>query len=182
MLKRVLTAALLLAALPASTQLAVPKDAQSREALRRAGAEVLFWNQAQRDRNFRAMERIFPTLAVRAGTPRPLPRGRTLPIRSPELDRFIAAQNIAGLIVLQDGRVRLERYARGFGPAQRWTSFSVAKSLTSTLIGAAIKDCAIRSLDDQVVRYVSELNGSSYDEVNLRQVLTCLVCVRSYEC
>jgi CubicO group peptidase (beta-lactamase class C family) len=172
MLKRLVAAALLLAAVPASSQVAVPKDAQSREALRLAGAEVLFWNQAQRDRNFRAMERIFPTLAVKAGTPRPLPRGRTLPIRSAELDRFIAAQNIAGLIVLKDGRVRLERYARGFGPAQRWTSFSVAKSLTSTLIGAAVKDGAIRSLDDQVTRYVPELKGSAYDGVTVRQVLT----------
>ncbi|HVF84139.1 MAG TPA: serine hydrolase domain-containing protein [Sphingomicrobium sp.] len=172
MLKCLTACTILLAAVPAVAQLTVPQDAKSREALRRAGAEVLFWNQAQRDRNFCQMERVFPTLTVRAGTPRLLPRGRTLPIQSVKVDRFIAGQNIAGLIVLQDGRVRLERYARSFSPAKRWTSFSVAKSLTSTLIGAAVKDGSIRSLDDQVVRYVPELKGTAYDGVSVRQVLT----------
>ena len=164
---------LTLASAPAAAQLPVPTDAASREALRKAGAEVLFWNQQQRDANFRKMDRIFPALPIEAGKKvRLLPRGRVLPLRSADVNRFIAEQNIAGLIVLQDGRVRLERYARGFGPQQRWTSFSVAKSVTSTLFGAALKDGSITSLDDQVVRYVPELKGSAYDGVTVRQVLT----------
>jgi CubicO group peptidase (beta-lactamase class C family) len=88
------------------------------------------------------------------------------------VDEFVTAQNIAGLIVLQDGRVRLERYARGFGPEGRWTSFSVAKSLTSNLVGAAVRDGHIKSLADPVTRYVPELAGSGYDGVTVGQVLT----------
>ena len=42
-----------------------------------------------------------------------------------------------GVLVLKDGKVILERYAFGRGPEDRWTSFSVAKSVTSTLVGAA---------------------------------------------
>ena len=151
----------------------VPTDEAARAAMRKAGAEVLFWDSAQRDRNFRAMETIFPTLPVRAGKGvRPLSRGRALGFPTREIDRFVAAQNVAGLIVIKDGRVRLERYARGFGATQRWTSFSVAKSLTSTLIGAAVRDGSIGSLDDGVIRYVPELKGSAYDGVTVRQVLT----------
>ncbi len=157
---------------PAFAQAPMPRDAAERKALRKAGSEVLFWSQQQRDANFRRMERIFPAVTVAAGKVRPLPRGKPLPIAAAEVARFVPDQNVAGLIVLQDGRVRLERYARGFGPTQRWTSFSVAKSVTSSLFGAALKDGSITSLDDQVTRYVPELKGSAYDGVTLRQVLT----------
>jgi len=169
---RLLGLAALAIAAPATAQRPVPADPASRQALRRAGAEVLFWNQAQRDANFRRMEQLFPTVVIKAGgRVRPLAAGRPLPVSAAEIDQFIAAQNVAGLIVLQDGRVRLERYARGFTPTQRWTSFSVAKSLTSTLFGAAAKEGKLR-LDDPVTRFIPEMKGSAYDGVTVRQVLT----------
>ncbi|HWK35946.1 serine hydrolase domain-containing protein [Sphingomonas sp.] len=147
--------------------------------LRQVGAEVLFWNQAQRDANFPAMETLFPGHVVKAGRRvHPLPDGTPLPIAAGEVDAFMAEQNVAGLLVLQDGKVRLERYARGFGPEGRWTSFSVAKSFTSTLVGAALKDGKIRSLDDPITSYVPELAGSGYDGVTVRQLLTMTSGVR----
>jgi CubicO group peptidase (beta-lactamase class C family) len=76
------------------------------------------------------------------------------------------------VLVLQDGKIRLERYEPPDSPTTRWNSFSVAKSITSTLVGAAMKDGAIRSLDDPVTRYITELRGSAYDEVTVRQLLT----------
>jgi CubicO group peptidase (beta-lactamase class C family) len=60
----------------------------------------------------------------------------------------------------------------GFRRAGRWTSFSVAKSFTSTLVGAAIQDGAIRSLEDKVSQYIPDLRGSAYDDVSIRQLLT----------
>ncbi|MBO9623243.1 MAG: beta-lactamase family protein [Sphingomonas sp.] len=141
--------------------------------LRKVGAEVLFWSQAQRDANFPHMEKIFPGHIVKAGGKvRALPAGKPLPVDAAALDAFIAAQNVAGLIVVQDGKVRLERYARGYGPEGRWTSFSVAKSFTSSLVGAAIKDGYIKSLTDPVTRYIPELAGSGYDGVTVEQLLT----------
>lgn len=144
--------------------------------LRQAGAEVLFWTQEQRDQNFPAMETLFPTHVVEAGgTPRPLPPGEPLtPALGGEaaVDALMASMNVAGLLVVQDGRILLERYARGHGPERRWTSFSVAKSLTSTLVGAAIRDGYIKSIDDPVTRYIPELAGSGYDDVTVRQILT----------
>jgi CubicO group peptidase (beta-lactamase class C family) len=66
----------------------------------------------------------------------------------------------------------LERYAPPHSRTTRWNSFSIAKSITSTLVGAAMKDGAIRSLDDPVTRYIRGLRGSAYDDVTVRQLLT----------
>ena len=84
----------------------------------------------------------------------------------------MASQRAAALVIVQDGKVRFERYGLGFDAAGRWTSFSVAKSFTSTLVGAAIQDGAIKSLDDKVSQYVPDLKGSAYDDVSVRQLLT----------
>ena len=149
---------------------AVPDEATQRQ----VGAEVLFWSQAQRDSNFPAMEKIFPGNVIKADPTRArkLPVGTPLPIAAADVDAFIASMNVAGLIVLQDGKVRLERYARGFSAEGRWTSFSVAKSFTSTLVGAAMKDGFIKSLDDPVTRYIPDLAGSGYDGVTVAQLMT----------
>jgi CubicO group peptidase (beta-lactamase class C family) len=108
---------------------------------------------------------------------RPLPEGRPL---NPSVDlvRYMADQHTAGLVVLHDGRVRIERYGLDFGPGGRWTSFSVAKSVTSSLVGAAIRDGHIRSLDDKVSDYVADLKGSAYDDVTIAQLLTMTSGVR----
>ena len=83
----------------------------------------------------------------------------------------MASAHVKGLLVLQQGRVRLERYSEGRGPGDRWTSFSVAKSATSTLVGCAIRDGYIKSLDDQVSDYLPQLGGSAYDGVTIAQLL-----------
>ncbi len=137
-------------------------------------ADVLGWSQGQRDAAFRAMDRL-PVLAkANVVTPSPhplaLPAGR--PLAVPDIDKVMREQRIAGLVIVQDGKVRLERYGLDFDAQGRWTSFSVAKSFTSTLVGAAIQDGAIRSLDDKVSQYIPDLRGSAYDDVNVRQLLT----------
>jgi CubicO group peptidase (beta-lactamase class C family) len=160
-----------------SPQVQLPANDTS--GLRKVGAEVLFWSQAQRDANFPHMERLFPGHVVKAGGKvRPLPTGTPLPLSDAEVDAFVAAQNIAGLIVLKDGKVVLERYARGYTPEGRWTSFSVAKSFTSSLVGAAIRDGYIRSVEEPVTKYIPELAGSGYDGVTIAQLLTMTSGVR----
>src|SRR6185436_14134616 len=94
------------------------------------------------------------------------------------LDGFFDAQRVAGLLVIQDGHIRLERYGLGYDSTKRWTSQSVSKSITSTLVGAALKDGYIKSLDDPVSRYVAGLRGSAYDSVTIRQLLTMTSGVR----
>lgn len=136
--------------------------------------DVLMWSVDQRDAAFRAMDRL-PILAkasqiAPSANPLPLPQGKPLAI--PGVDEYLAKQRASGIVILQDGKIRFEKYALGFGPTGRWTSFSVAKSFTSTLVGAAIQDGYIKSLEDKVSQYIPGLKGSAYDDVSIRQLLT----------
>lgn len=137
--------------------------------------DVLFWKQSQRDAAFRALDRL-PFLAkhrvIEAGsTASALPPGPPLSLPL-DVDTYMQSQRSAALLILHDGQVRLERYGLDFDAGGRWTSFSVAKSMTSTLVGAAVKDGHIRSMDDKVSDYIEEMKGSAYDDVSIRQLLT----------
>ncbi|MEE1876281.1 serine hydrolase domain-containing protein [Altererythrobacter litoralis] len=139
-----------------------------------ADLEVLFWNDAQRSDRFRNMEAWFAGHEVAAAAqPRLLGEGTPLdPALANEIRAAMEATNAAGVMVLQDGKKRFEAYGLGFGPEQRWTSFSVAKSFTSTLLGAAVKDGFVQSLSDPVTRYIPKLEGSAYDGVTVEQLAT----------
>jgi CubicO group peptidase (beta-lactamase class C family) len=138
-------------------------------------ANVLFWTIPQRDAAFRTMDRI-PILAkaniIEAGDDvYPLPKGNAIAIGT-NVDAYMKAQRTAGLVIVQDGKIRLEKYGLDFTGDGKWTSFSVAKSFTSTLVGAAIKDGYIKSVEDKVSAYIPDLKGSAYDDVTIRQLLT----------
>lgn len=137
--------------------------------------DLLFWSQPQRDAAFRALDRLSvlaKSHVIPAGsTPSALPPGPPLKL-SMDVDAFMAGQRSAAVLVLHDGKLRLERYGLDFDASGRWTSFSVAKSMTSTLVGAAIRDGSIKSMDDKVSAYIPQMKGSAYDDVSIRQLLT----------
>jgi CubicO group peptidase (beta-lactamase class C family) len=129
---------------------------------------------------FRNIDRLFPSRAVPAASvPMPLPPAavqlRTVRFTDRgmryDLEDYLELNRVAGLLVLENGRIALERYRFGNSERTRWMSMSIAKSITSTLIGAAIKQGYIGSLSDPVVRYVPSLAGSAYEGVSLRDVL-----------
>ncbi len=136
-------------------------------------SDVLGWSVKERDAAFRAMDRL--TILAKSNeilpsaNPLPLPAGKPLII--PGIAQYGASQRLAGIVILQDGKVRYENYGLGFDAKGRWTSFSVAKSFTSTLVGAALADGSIKSLDDKVSSYIPDLHGSAYDDVSVRQLL-----------
>lgn len=129
---------------------------------------------------FRNIDRLFPTRTVKIGeTPSELAKS-DIALGKVEADvdgekydlyDYLALNQVSGLIVLKDGKVVYETYQRGNGPETRWMSMSVAKSISSTLVGAALKDGLIKSLDDNVVTYVPRLQGTAYDGVSVRDVL-----------
>ncbi len=143
--------------------------------------DLLFWSVPQRDAAFRALDRIALLARWRviepAAAPRPLASGPPLAL-SIDVDDYMKAQRSAALLVLHKGQLRLERYGLDFDAAGRWTSFSVAKSFTSTLVGAAVRDGHIRSLDDKVTDYLPQMKGSAYEQVSIRQLLTMTSGVR----
>lgn len=129
---------------------------------------------------FRNIDRLFPTRTIKAGgSPSELPRSEkelgkvVADIKGQKYDLYdyLALNQVTGLLVLKDGKVVYETYQRGNTPKTRWMSMSVAKSISSTLVGAAVKDGLIKSLDDNVVDYVPRLKGTTYDGVTVRDVL-----------
>ncbi|MDE1146475.1 MAG: serine hydrolase [Azospirillaceae bacterium] len=125
-------------------------------------------------------DRLFATRLVRKGHQvRPLAvRPRSLADlrftsggRPVDIYDYISRNRVAGLLVLHDGQVALETYQLGNDAGTRWLSMSMAKSISTTLVGAAIQDGLITSVDDNVARYVTELRGSAYDGVPIREVL-----------
>lgn len=163
-----LAAAVMAAALPAAAQQPTPETAPT---------GVLFWSPADRERAFRTMDTIMPHAPVSRGDGpvRALPAGAPLNL---DPTAYMQAEKVAGVLVIQDGKIRLERYGLGIGPDTRWVSFSMTKSLTSTLVGAALKSGAIGSLEDPVTRYLPGLAGGGYDGVTVRQLLTMTSGVR----
>lgn len=154
------------------------QSAPAREPASKAAA-ILTWPPAQREKYIAALDSFFLTRTVKAGPkPHVLDRGRPLAAfeaagqRAKDFAQFMDVQRVRGVLVLQDGKVRLERYASPQSAVTRWNSFSIAKSITSTLVGAAIKDGHIKSLDDPVTRYIKGLRGSAYDDVTVKQLLT----------
>jgi len=166
-----------IALLSASLALAVPLAAKEAELPR--AADILRWRDEAQVAGFRNIDRIFPVRIVKRGAKvRPLPRAekQISPLLAYEggtvsIDDYMTRERVSGLLVISHGRIVLEKYGLGQKPEDRWISFSIAKSVTSTLLGAAIKDGKIKSVDDLVTTYIPELKGSAYDGVTLRQVL-----------
>jgi CubicO group peptidase (beta-lactamase class C family) len=80
--------------------------------------------------------------------------------------------SVAGLLVARDGKVLLERYGLGLQPGERWSTMSTVKSMTGMLVGAAVRDGAIGAIDDLVVRYLPQLEGSGYARATVRHLMT----------
>ncbi len=88
-----------------------------------------------------------------------------------DLYDYLSANRVAALLILKDGKVVMEDYELGTTPETRWISFSMAKSVSSTLVGIALKQGFIKSLDDPVTTYVPGLKGGAYDQVTVRNLL-----------
>lgn len=136
----------------------------------------LFWTTEQRDAAFQSIEKlgILPYQKI-AKSDTTVPKKEStnrLTLDETLIDRFFDEQRIGGLVVMHKGNIVFERYGLEFHSDKKWTSFSVAKSFTSTLVGAAIKDGFIRSLDDKVSDYIAGMRGSEYDNVTIEQLLT----------
>lgn len=102
-------------------------------------------------------DRPFPRLAIRHAD------------RTWDLVDYLSVNRVAGLLVMKRGEVVLETYDLGVGPATQWWSCSLAKSFASTLVGVALAEGHIRSLDDPVTRYAPV--GGAYADVSVRQLL-----------
>jgi CubicO group peptidase (beta-lactamase class C family) len=128
----------------------------------------------------RNMARLSPSRTVKHGTlVYPLPSS-DIPLKKIEftsagkkydLYDYLSLNRVTGLLILKNGKISLEHYELGNTESTRWYAASLTKSVVSTLVGAALKDGYIKSLDDPVTKYLPQLAGSSYDGVTVRNLI-----------
>jgi CubicO group peptidase (beta-lactamase class C family) len=131
-------------------------------------------------RLFRDTQWMFATRTIARGTTvQELPRAdiqlQDLVLRSKgvefDLTDYLSRNRVASLLLLKRGRIAFEHYDLGTDANTRWISMSMAKSVSTTLVGAAIQDKFIGGVDEQLTRYLPELRGTSYEGVSIRHLL-----------
>jgi len=141
---------------------------------------MLGWTPDQTITNFKHLDKLFPVRTVPRGVSTlELPNGEPIdpvvPLEDRRLtvDQLMDEYRVTGVIALHHGRIVLERYAYDRAGQDLWFSASIAKAITSTLIGAAVRDGLIGSVDDPITRYIPELESvPAFDGVTLRHLMT----------
>ncbi len=89
-----------------------------------------------------------------------------------DLDDYLSRNRTTGLLVLHGDTVLVERYQYDRKPDDRMNSFSMAKTIVAMLVGIAVAEGKIASIDDPAQKYVPELKGAPYGETPIRHLLT----------
>jgi len=87
------------------------------------------------------------------------------------LNEFLERTHTNAFLILKDGKIVHESYRNLSSDRSTFASWSMAKSITSILVGLAVEDGEIVSLEDPITRYLPELVGGAYEGVTVRQVL-----------
>jgi CubicO group peptidase (beta-lactamase class C family) len=128
---------------------------------------------------FRSMDRIFTTRTVaRSGSVWQLPRAdHELDLtyqfqgKSYTSSEFLERTYTNALLVMKDGRIVSEIYRNNTNEQTRFVAFSMTKSITSLLIGCALEEGRIESIDDPITKYLPELKEGGYAGVTIKQIL-----------
>lgn len=143
-------------------------------------ANMLSWSQTERAVGLRNTYKMYEGDAFKPGdTVLPLPKANyEIPdIRyiaqgvSSTLQDYLTNQSVTGLLILKDGEIVFEYYDQGNTPNTLWTSRSVAKSIVTVLLGIALQDGQIESVDDPLVKYLPELKDSAWENVTVEQLM-----------
>lgn len=131
-------------------------------------------------RTFSNTHKIFPTRTIKKGDDvATLPHSRR-PLQDMSISAngetydlydYISRNRLVGLLAIKDGEIAYEYLDDGLTSDTRWMSMSMAKSVSTTLVGAAIKDGHIAGVDDQLAKYMPNLIGGGYDGVSIRHLL-----------
>lgn len=161
--------------LPAPLQVSPPSDVP-------VATQILRWHMNDGDLNaftFRSMDQLFTTRTVpRSGPVWRLPQQeRAIDFsyawegRQRSLNDFLERTYTNALLVLKDGRLVTEIYRNGSDSRSRFIGWSMTKSITSVLVGCALAEGRIDSLDTPISSYLPELKGGGYEGVSIRHVM-----------
>ena len=145
-----------------------------------AAKGLRMFSGARQHENFSNLKNLLPVSEMQpSAAPFVFPQGERLSL--PEdfqyaggrvlVDEFLQRTDTGGLLVLQDGRIRFEEYWLSGGQEVQWISWSVAKSFVSALVGIAVHEGCIGSIEEPISRYISVDPGSAYDGPSIKHVL-----------
>ena len=129
---------------------------------------------------FNRLADIFPSNVITTGSsPHPFPVGELTELpqlyeyngQSLNTHTFLEETDTAALLVIKDGVIRYQNYWLTGGSDVHWMSMSVGKSFVSALIGIAVEEGHIGSINDPITEYVPSLVGSAYDGVKIKDIL-----------
>jgi CubicO group peptidase (beta-lactamase class C family) len=135
---------------------------------------------AEQYSNFYRTEELLPSQKVaKSSQPVAWPEGKavTLPQHYTYNGKQLPTQALleetdtAALLVIKDGKIRYENYRLTGSRDRHWMSMSVAKSVVSALMGIAVAEGKIKSIEDTAVTYVPALKGSAYENVRIKDIL-----------
>src|SRR6185312_16002261 len=132
------------------------------------------WHPADRVGAFTHIDEIYPTRQVnRAETPWTFKRATADLSDSfrPEVTGYLARNPVTGLLIAKDDQILFEHYQYGRTDRDRLVSQSMVKSITGLLMGIAISEGAIKSVDDTAETYVPGFRGSEYGRTPIRDLL-----------
>lgn len=118
----------------------------------------------------------FPSRPLTAGAV-PYPFQTTHAGKSPKeingipFEKYLEDNKTVAFLIIQRDTIVYEKYFRGYTEQSIVPSFSMAKSVTSILIGCAIDDGLIKSVDEPVTHYIPELKKNGFDKVTIRHLL-----------
>ena len=145
-----------------------------------AFASVGLFTGAPQHEHFDRLYRMLPSSRMTASaSPHRFPDGERIELPTSfdfdgaavDTEQFLDVTDTAALLVLRDGAVVHEQYRLTGGPDIQWISWSVAKSFVSALVGIAVEQGHIPSIDDPISRYIDVESGSAYDGVRIKDVL-----------
>jgi CubicO group peptidase (beta-lactamase class C family) len=128
--------------------------------------------------NFRSSQRYGKTSVVPIGTVKPLPSAQKplsfsadLIGKSTDLESFLKVSNTSSFLILKDGNIIYERYLHGDSVESVHMSFSIAKSFVSAMVGVAVEEGDIASIDDPIKKYLPELTSATFNGVTIKHIL-----------
>ena len=106
---------------------------------------------------------------------------RTPKMTHTSLDKFLPSTSSVAFLVIRNDTLIYEQYFEKFDSSRIVPSFSMAKSYTSALLGIAIDEGQIESVEDSISRYIPELRGKGFDKIKIKHLLKMTSGIRSSE-
>lgn len=90
---------------------------------------------------------------------------------SVSLDWLLEKNNTVAFLIIKNDTIHYEKYFKGYKQESIIPSFSMAKSITSILIGCALDDSLIKSINEPIINYIPELNNNGFEHVTIKHLL-----------